>query len=38
MAIDDRCLKTLINAGIHPDEAEDHLAGVQKRMEDYRRK
>lgn len=37
MAIDDRCLQSLIRSGIDKDEAEDHLADVQKRMVDYKR-
>ena len=36
MAIDDRCLKSLIDAGVHPDDAEEKLGDVQRRMEGYK--
>jgi hypothetical protein len=38
MARDDRCLETLRKAGFNPDEAEDHLASVQRYMADYKAK
>jgi len=37
MAIDDRCLQSLIRAGVDKDEAEDHLGNVQRRMVDYKK-